>query len=148
MKKGQILEGIVERLDFPNKGIVQTEEGICVVKNVLPGQKIFLQVQKKRSGKAEGRLLEVLEKAPEEIESPCPHFGICGGCAYQNLPYDEQCKLKEKQVKALLDPVLQRQETPYVFEGIKARPAIYGYRNKMEFSFGDDVRWSSFSGYA
>ena len=140
MKKGQILEGIVERLDFPNKGIVQTEEGICVVKNVLPGQKISLQVQKKRSGKAEGRLLEVLEKAPEEIESPCPHFGICGGCAYQNLPYDEQCKLKEKQVKALLDPVLQRQETPYVFEGIKASPAIYGYRNKMEFSFGDEVK--------
>ena len=140
MKKGQVLEGIVERLDFPNKGIVQTEEGICVVKNVLPGQKISFMVQKKRSGKAEGRLLQVLEKAPEEIESPCPHFGICGGCAYQNLPYEKQCELKEKQVKALLDPVLQRQETPYVFEGIKASPAIYGYRNKMEFSFGDEVK--------
>ena len=74
MKKGQILEGMVTRLDFPNKGIVETEEGLCQVKNVLPGQKIRFVVQKKRSGKAEGRLLEVLEKAPNEIESGCPVF--------------------------------------------------------------------------
>jgi len=140
MKKGQVLEGIVERLDFPNKGVVQTQEGICIVKNVLPGQKISLAVQKKRSGKAEGRLLEVLEPSEDEVASPCPHFGICGGCSYQNLPYEKQCALKEKQVKALLDPVLSRQEKPYVFEGIKYSPAIYGYRNKMEFSFGDEVK--------
>ena len=140
MKKGQILEGMVTRLDFPNKGIVETEEGLCQVKNVLPGQKIRFVVQKKRSGKAEGRLLEVLEKAPNEIESGCPHFGICGGCAYQNLSYEDQCSLKEEQVKRLLEPVLCKQTEPYEFQKIKQSPAKYGYRNKMEFSFGDEVK--------
>ena len=140
MKKGQILEGMVTRLDFPNKGIVETEEGICQVKNVLPGQKIRLAVQKKRSGKAEGRLLEVLEKAPNEVESKCPHFGICGGCAYQNLSYENQCALKEDQVRRLLEPVLGKQEESYDFMKIKHSPVQTGYRNKMEFSFGDEYK--------
>ena len=77
MKKGEVLEGTVERVDFPNKGMVSCEGGWCVVKNALPGQKISYRVSKVRKGKAEGRLLEVLEKSPWEVESPCPHFGIC-----------------------------------------------------------------------
>ena len=55
MKKGQIIEGIVQRVDFPNKGIVETEDGICVVKNALPGQRVQCAVNKVRKGKAEGR---------------------------------------------------------------------------------------------
>ena len=51
MKKGQVLTGFVERVDFPNKGIVMTEEGNCIVKNVLPGQKVTFVVQKKRNGR-------------------------------------------------------------------------------------------------
>ncbi len=140
MKKGQIYEGIVERVDFPNKGIVKTEEGSCVVKNALPGQKVSFGVNKVRKGKAEGRLLEILEKSPLETESPCPHFGTCGGCTYISLPYEEQLKIKEEQVKKLLDSVLCKQEKGYTFEGIKASPKPYEYRNKMEFSFGDEVK--------
>lgn len=140
MKKGQVYEGIVERVDFPNKGIVKTEEGSCIVKNSLPGQKVSFGVNKVRKGKAEGRLLEILEKSPLETESPCPHFGICGGCTYISLPYEEQLKIKEEQVKKLLDSVLCKQEKSYVFEGIKASPKPYEYRNKMEFSFGDEVK--------
>lgn len=142
MKKGQILEGIVERVDFPNKGVVRVREengtdAVCIVKNVLPGQKISFCVQKKRGGKAEGRLLEVLKKAENEVESPCPHFGLCGGCLYHNLSCEDQCRLKEEQVKRLLEPVLSRQGE-WRFEGIKQSPAVYGYRNKMEFTFGDE----------
>ncbi len=140
MKKGQIVTGIVERVDFPNKGIVKTEDGVCVVKNALPGQKVKAGINKVRKGKAEGRLLEVEEKSPIEIDSPCPHFGLCGGCTYISLPYKEQLAIKEGQVKHLLDSVLCRQETPWVFEGIKASPVQFGYRNKMEFSFGDEVK--------
>ena len=111
MKKGQILEGIVERVDFPNKGVVKVreengEEAVCIVKNVLPGQRVSFRVQKKRSGKAEGGLQEVLERAENEVESPCPHFGLCGGCLYHNLSYEEQCGLKEEQVRRLLSTVL------------------------------------------
>lgn len=140
MKKGQIVQGIVERVDFPNKGIVICEEGNCVVKNALPGQRVSCGINKVRKGKAEGRLLEVLEKSPMEIESPCPHFGSCGGCTYISLPYEEQLKIKEEQVKKLLDSVLCKQESPYTYEKIKGSPRPYSYRNKMEFSFGDEVK--------
>lgn len=144
MKKGQILEGVVERVDFPNKGVVKLreengEEAVCVVKNVLPGQRVSFCVQKKRGGRAEGRLLEVIERAGNEVESPCPHFGLCGGCLYHGLSYEEQCRLKEEQVRKLLEPVLSRQGE-WRFEGIKQSPAVYGYRNKMEFTFGDEVK--------
>lgn len=144
MKKGQILEGIVERVDFPNKGVVKVREesgegAFCLVKNVLPGQKVSFCVQKKRNGRAEGRLLEVVEKAENEVESPCPHFMLCGGCLYHNLSYEDQCRLKQEQVKKLLDQVLDRQGA-WEFEAIKPSPEVYGYRNKMEFTFGDEVK--------
>lgn len=140
MKKGQVYEATVERVDFPNKGIARAGEETIVVKNSLPGQKIKLSVNKVRNGKAEGRLLEVLEKSPLEADPPCSLFGICGGCAYLSLPYEEQLKVKESQVKRLLDTCLNRQESPWNWEGIKGSPAIYEYRNKMEFSFGDQVK--------
>ena len=63
MKKGQIMEGIVEYVDFPNKGIVHTEEGKVIVKNAIPGQKVRFMINKKRKNKAEGRLIECLEKS-------------------------------------------------------------------------------------
>ena len=137
MKKGQVYEGIVERVDFPNKGVVRVGEETAIVKNSLPGQKVKFSVNKVRKGKAEGRLLEVTEKSPLESGHPCSHFGVCGGCTYLSLPYEEQLSVKAEQVKKLLDSVLFKQETPYVWEGIKGSPQAYEYRNKMEFSFGD-----------
>lgn len=138
MKKGQVYEGVVERVDFPNKGIVKVGDETCVVKNSLPGQQIRFGVNKVRKGKAEARLLEVMEKSPLETGTPCSHFGVCGGCTYLSLPYDTQLEIKEKQVKKLLDSVLQ--DGTYVWEGIKGSPKEYEYRNKMEFSFGDEVK--------
>ncbi len=140
MKKGQTLTGIVERVDFPNKGIVTTQEGSCTVKNVLPGQKVTFVVQKKRNGRAEGRLLQVEEASPMEVKSPCPHFGECGGCLYLSLPYAQQLQIKERQVKKLLDSVLSGQAREWEFEGILESPRQLGYRNKMEFSFGDEYK--------
>ena len=137
MKKGQEYEGIVERVDFPGKGIVQTGDGPVTVKHSLPGQKIRLRISKARNGKAEGRLLEVLEQSPLETGSPCSLFSVCGGCTYLSLSYEEQLRLKEAQVKRLLDGVLDGQGVSWAWEGIKASPAAYEYRNKMEFSFGD-----------
>ena len=140
MKKGQLIEGIVERVDFPNKGIVSCEEGSCVVKHVLPGQKVQCRIQKVRKGKAEGRLVEVLERSPLETGESCPHFEICGGCSYISLSYEEQLKLKEAQVKKLLDSVLSGQQVDYVYEEIRRSPEPFFYRNKMEFSFGDEEK--------
>ena len=140
MKKGQVYEGSVVRVDFPNKGIVCVGDETAVVKNSLPGQKVKFSVNKVRKGKAEGRLLEVTEKSPLETGRTCSLFGLCGGCTYLSLPYEEQLKVKEEQVKRLLDSVLDKQEEPWIFEGIKGSPQAYEYRNKMEFSFGDEYK--------
>ena len=142
MKKGEIVEGVIERIQFPNKGIMSVEDTKVIVKNTIPGQKVSCRITKKKKGRAEANVLEILEKAPDEIASPCPHFGICGGCNYQNLPYEAQLSIKENQVKQILDEVYisQNQKPDYVFEGIKPSPIRYGYRNKMEFSFGDEVK--------
>ena len=149
MKKGQVYAGIVEKVIFPNKGIVSLEDGkAAVVKNVVPGQKISFSISKVRKGKVEGRLLELLEKSPIELETaPCEHFGSCGGCVFLNLSYENQLELKERQVKELLEPVY----APYQekcnnisfeekFEGVKKSPRQFEYRNKMEFSFGDSYK--------
>ncbi len=140
MKKGQVYEGIVERVDFPNKGIVRVGEDACIVKDGLPGQKVKLLVNKVRKGKAEARLIEVTERSPLEIAPPCSLFGMCGGCTYLSLPYEEQARIKERQVKKLLDNALSCQQEPWTWEGIKHSPQQYGYRNKMEFTFGDECK--------
>ena len=94
MKKGQIAEGNVTTVEFPNKGIVMTDEGErVIVKNTIPGQRVSFAVNKVRKGKAEGRLLETVKKSPRETADTCRHFGQCGGCTYQSLPYEEQLNL-------------------------------------------------------
>ena len=142
MKKGQIVEGIIERVDFPNKGILRAEDGTrVIVKNAIMGQKVSAAVNKVRKGKCEGRLLEVLEKSAPELPEPgCVHYGICGGCTFQSLPYEEQLSMKEQQVKDLIDAVITEENKGYEFLPIKASPRPKAYRNKMEFSFGDEYK--------
>ena len=138
MKKGEIYEGTIGRFDFPDKGLIELLEGRIAVKHALPGQKVKVMINKKRGGKCEGRILEVLENSPlEYADNPCLHFGICGGCTYQTIPYEEQLKIKEQQVKSLLDGAVTGD---FIFEGIKPSPIADGYRNKMEFSFGDEYK--------
>ncbi len=191
MKKGQIRQGTVIDVKFPNKGIVKLEppcrgaadsgdeagrkaasggnaagseaegdaasggkaagsqasrpdsEEYAVVKNVLPGQLLSVMIGKVRKGKGEGRALQVLKPSPDEIPAPCPHFGSCGGCTYLSLPYEKQLELKQRQVKELLDGALAGQEEagcPWEFEPIKPSPMPFAYKNKMEFSFGDEEK--------
>lgn len=137
MKKGEIYEGTIMRMDFPDKGVIELPEGRITIKHGLLGQTVRVMIHKKRGGRCEGRILEVLKPSPlENAETVCPHFGSCGGCTYQTIPYEEQLKIKERQVKDLLDSVCR----DYEFEGIKPSPVSEGYRNKMEFSFGDECK--------
>ena len=137
MKKGEIHNGIVLRVDYPNKGRVQIdgEEELVLVKHVHPGQKISLRLRKKRRGRWEGERLEVLVPGPGAAEAVCPYAADCGGCSYQGLSYEAQLKLKERQVKRLLDEAMDGHD--YGWEGILPSPVQTGYRNKMEFTFGD-----------
>lgn len=140
MKKGQVLEGIIEKVEFPNKGYVDVpEEGKkIIVKNGIPGQKVRFVVNKLRKGKAEGRLLEVLKPSPLETrQAVCDIFPACGGCMYQTMGYEQQLQMKAEQVKEILDAAIVGD---YEFEGIKPSPKEFDYRNKMEFSFGDEYK--------
>lgn len=144
MKKGETYTGRVQHVDFPNKAVVFTESENpedngqkVIVKNSIPGQKVRFMVNKKRGGKCEGRLLQVLENAPAETADRCKHFGTCGGCVYQSVQYEEQLKMKEAQVHKLLSEAVDGELN---FEGIIGSPCQEAYRNKMEFSFGDEVK--------
>ncbi len=139
MKKGQVYEGVIDRVEFPNHGKIAVlgEEKEVTVKNGVPGQKVRFSINKVRKGKAEGRILEVICPSEMEIKSPCPHFGQCGGCTYQNLPYEEQLKMKAAQLKEMMDGAV---DGDYVWEGVAPSPLKQGYRNKMEFSFGDEYK--------
>lgn len=156
MKKGEIYEGMIETIEFPNKGIVWVKDESAgetvrvIVKNGMPGQKVRFQINKKRKNRCEGRLLEVLEKSEREVREPvCDAFPACGGCMYQTMAYKDQLSMKAGQVRALIEDALVRggqvkadapEEANYVFEGIQGSPLEFGYRNKMEFSFGDAVK--------
>ncbi len=153
MKKKQILTGVVERVDFPNKAVVkaqvpQPDESVAteyaVVKGALPGQTVEFSVKKARKNKCEGRLRSVLKKGQLETrEAKCPNFGTCGGCNYQEIPYEQQLALKKEQVLRLIDAVYEGDG--YQYDGILSvrkdgQYREWGYRNKMEFSFGDAIK--------
>ena len=132
MKKGQTMEGIVTRVEFPNNGMVAVEgEDRCiVVKNAVPGQKVCVAVNKVRKGKAEGRILSITEPSPIEIPSPCPHFGECGGCTYQNLSHERQLQIKTEQVKSLMDEAVNGS---YIWEGFS--PVRFRMRIGIRWNF-------------
>ena len=139
MNKGVEYTGKVVKLGFPNKGEVDCgEDGIATVKGTLPGQKVKFVVSKKRAGKCVGRLKEIIEKSPlEDVKPLCPHFEYCGGCSYQTMSYANQAELKKNMIKGILDNAINGD---YEYEGILESPIQWGYRNKMEFSFGDEFK--------
>lgn len=137
MKKGSEHEVIIQEYEFPNKGIAYIEDRKVTIKGAFAGQKVHIRITKAKNGKAEGRLLEVLEKSPQETAEPvCKHFGQCGGCTYQTFPYETQLQIKADQVQRLINQVCPE----YTWEGIIGSPVVEGYRNKMEFSFGDEYK--------
>ncbi len=137
MKKNEIIETIIEDMKFPNKGISRIDGKKVIIKNGIKGQRVKVRITKNRREQAEGTVVEIVEKSPMEKPPLCEHFGICGGCTYQTLPYKEQLDIKKEQVLGLLN---QAGITGYEFLGIEPSPTEYGYRNKMEFSFGDVVK--------
>lgn len=105
-------------------------------------------VNKKKGQKLEARLMEVIEKSPLEKREPlCKNFPACGGCMYQTMAYEDQLEMKKVQLKKLLDAAIiaggqvdADGNADYEFDGIMPSPVEIGYRNKMEFSFGDEYK--------
>jgi len=147
MKKGNIYVGKVSHIAFPNKGIVFAEGEKVVVKNTIPGQTVSFILTKNKTGLKEGRLLSVEERSPaESCDKTCEVFEKCGGCIYQTIPYEEEIRIKEGQIRRLFEnyfsvtPEYRDVDTDDIFLPIKPSPESRGYRNKMEYSFGDEVK--------
>jgi 23S rRNA (uracil1939-C5)-methyltransferase len=132
----------IEVLDFAAEGKCLTRhEGQVIfitTPNVAPGDVVKLQINRKRKSYSEAIILERLKDSPMRIDAFCSHFGVCGGCKWQHIPYQEQLRQKEKQVKDQLErigkldietfhPILPSQKTDF-------------YRNKLEFTFSS-TRW-------
>jgi len=135
-KKNLTSEVTITELNFPNKGVGFFNEKRVIVKNTLVGQKLRVTMSKKK-GNYDGRILEILEKSNIEIEPECIDFGTCGGCTYQNIPYHEELKIKEKMVLELLS---NGDIKDFKYLGIESSKSPQGYRNKIEFSFGDEEK--------
>ncbi len=133
LKKGTELELVVERFSFGGKGLARINGFVVFIERTIPGQHVLVRITRKKPSFAEARVLEVVQDSPKAIAPRCIHFGTCGGCLWQNLPYEEQLKVKRDLVWECLahigglseDIVLPTQPSPH----------IYYYRNKMEFSF-------------
>ena len=139
LKRKDVFECVIDHVDYPNKGRFRTEEGQkLTVKNTLPGQRIKCRIFKKHQDRVEGRFFELVEKSPLETrEKACDIFPLCGGCLTQTMPYDDQLALKSDMVKRLLADVMDEDT---IFDGIMRSPLEFEYRNKMEFSFGDEIQ--------
>ena len=135
-KKSDVIEIIIDKVDFPNRGRGTFEGQTVKFKGGIKGQKISARVGKIRNGIIEAKVLEVLEKSPIETEDACSHFGICGGCTYQTISYENELKLKEDQVRSLFE----QENLDINLIGIEPSPIIGAYRNKMEYTFGDEVK--------
>ena len=129
-KKKTINQLKIDHLRYPDKGIAFLGEDEIIVRHSLPGQLIEAECSRKKKQRF-GRILQVLTPAPQELSPSCPDFGICGGCSFLNIPYKYELTLKQKMLTSLFKEFWD-DEIPII-----PSPNIEGYRNKMEFSFGD-----------
>ena len=140
MKKGSEIQGTIEKILFPNKGVMYVDDTQVRVKNAIPGQKISAVVKKKRGSHYDAQLIEVLERSGiEDAAETCPHAGVCGGCLYSGVRYEEEQRIKEQQVRELLESVMPEGKALPMLP-LAGSPVRLGYRNKMEFSFGDEIK--------
>jgi 23S rRNA (uracil1939-C5)-methyltransferase len=134
-KKGDILDLTIDRVAFGGQGIARLDGLVIFVKGAIPGDRVRALVFKKKKAYAEAKIQGLLLPSTDRIEAPCPYFGICGGCQWQQLKYERQLEYKRAHVEEALSHIGS-------LSGIEVLDPIpsekrYGYRNKMEFSFSD-----------
>lgn len=141
VKPGQEHTVTIEKLTFGGAGLTHINGITVFVPGSIPGQKVKIRITKNKGKHLESKILEVVSKAVEEIKPRCQHFQCCGGCTWQNLPYDKQIDYKEEIVRETLEhltPVDEelRKQLPGRVLKIIPSPQVFHYRNKLEMSFG------------
>ncbi len=135
-KKKPLLENVlIEKLAAEGKAIGKVDDKIVFVTNVIPGDVVDVQVNKKRKNFMEGYPVAFHKHSPMKIEAFCEHFGVCGGCKWQHLPYEEQLKFKQQEVIDNLER-LGKVELPVVNDILPSEKTEF-YRNKLEFTFSN-----------
>ena len=137
MKRREIIEFEVGKMEFGGTSSTVIGKRNVQMKGGITGQKVKASVKKANSQKADVKLLEVLEKSPLETEQACKHFGQCGGCTILSLPYEKQLEIKKQQI---LDLFESHDIKGFEFLGIESSPNNTCYRNKMEFTFGNEMK--------
>jgi 23S rRNA (uracil1939-C5)-methyltransferase len=135
MKVNELLELDIADVALGGKALARHEGRAVFVDRGLPGDRVLARVTRVKRAWAEARLERVESASALRVDAPCPHFvtGVCGGCRFQDLRYEEQLALKVRQVRETLVHLGGIQE-PLV-RSIHPAPETHGYRNKMEFSF-------------
>jgi 23S rRNA (uracil1939-C5)-methyltransferase len=138
VRKGEELEVRIDSLAYGGNGVGRVDGFVVFVRGGLPGDRVRARVTKTKRGYAEASAEAVLEPSSDRVEAPCPYFGVCGGCRFQDLAYDAQVAAKEQQVRDALVRIGRIAEPP--LEAIVPAASQYGYRNKLEYSFlaGED----------
>ncbi len=131
----------IEKLTFGGAGLACIGNMKVFVPGTIPGQKVEIVLTKNKGSYLESRVLKVLRKAKDEIMPRCTHFHDCGGCVWQNLPYDKQISYKEDIVRETLEHLTPaddavRHSLPGRVLKIIPSPQVFHYRNKLELSFG------------
>ena len=137
MKKKDIIEFEVDKMEFGGTSVSTYKNREIHMKGGITGQKVKAAVKRTRSGKADVKMIELLEKSPIETADTCNHFGQCGGCSILSVPYEKQLEIKERQV---MDLFLNQNLFGFQFQGIQGSPNTTQYRNKMEYTFGDEIK--------
>lgn len=134
-----ILEGVtITDVAAEGKSLARVNDIVVFVPFAVPGDVVDLQVRKKKHHYCEAEVVRFIKYSERRAEPVCQHFGICGGCKWQNLPYEDQLKAKQKQVHDQLTRI-GKVELPD-FRPILGSEKIYEYRNKLEFSCSNK-RW-------
>ena len=117
------------------KALVRIDDIVTFVPNCVPGDIVDLQITRKKHSFMEARVLRIVQPSVVRCAERCKHFGVCGGCKWQILPYEEQLKYKQQQVVDNLTRI-GKVELPEI-SPILGSKHIYEYRNKLEFTFSD-----------
>ncbi|MGH9869952.1 MAG: 23S rRNA (uracil(1939)-C(5))-methyltransferase RlmD [Candidatus Polarisedimenticolia bacterium] len=137
LRSGQLCDVRIDDLAFGGKGVGRLSGFVILVEGGVPGDLVRVRCEKARGSYAEARVVEVLEPSPSRVPARCEHFGLCGGCRWQNLPYELQLDYKRRQVVEALRRIGDFPD-PAVEPAVPS-PDPWYYRNKMEFSFGTDA---------
>jgi 23S rRNA (uracil1939-C5)-methyltransferase len=135
--QSSILELQLEKLIYGGDAMGRLEDGRAVfVPFALPGERVRVRLTEERRNFARADLLEILEASPHRVAPRCKHFGICGGCHYQHLPYNQQLIAKTEILRDQLTRI-GKIENPPVHEMV-ASPSPWNYRNSVQFHLAED----------